>query len=147
MIKNDHFLFDCLITNIFTNNSNVQAILDYYKSYMRLLVSHFHFKNSLLTMHLQWPEEFCTRVVSFVLKCFLFNKSTAKKWLAMRKTWCVLGVDATLVQRIFADLWINNHWQGEIDHNIFYMLLFVQKSRAIFGSVIAFVKNWGLVLV
>ena len=56
VIKNHRFLFDSLITNIFTNNSDFQAKLDYYKSYMHLLVSHFHFTNSLLTIRLQWSQ-------------------------------------------------------------------------------------------
>ncbi len=48
-------------TNIFTNNRNFQAKLDYYKAYMLLLLSHFHFTNGILTICLQ-----CT-VLSYAL--------------------------------------------------------------------------------
>ena len=54
--------------------------------------------------------EHCTKVVSYVL-------------------FSVLGVETTLGSQILADLMIKIHWQGEVDHDIFYMLLFVQKSR------------------
>ncbi len=58
-------------------------------------------------------QEQCTKIVSYV-----------------HDVLCP-GVQTTLVTRFQQIHEINAHWQGEIDHNIFFMLLYVQKSRTI----------------
>ena len=48
---------------------------------------------------------------------------------------CGIGVDETVVHRSQQICEINIHWQGKIDHNICFMLLFVQKSRTFWLSL------------
>ena len=95
----------------------------------------------------QTPEEYCTRVVSSVFK------SIFALWEPYTKV-VSSACNFFAVFQVFKQLWftgfsrceINTHLQGEIDHNIFFMSLFVWKSRTILVQFLllskAEVKCW-----
>ena len=47
---------------------------------------------------------------------------------------CVLGNEAALIHRFLQICEININWQDESDHDIFFMLLFVQKSSTFYAQ-------------
>ena len=51
------------------------------------------------------------------------------------------GVVATLVHSFLQTCKINNHWQREIDHNLYFMLLLAQKSRTFLVQSLFFWKR------
>ena len=61
-------------------------------------------------------------------RVFLLYKSTALKWVSYVHDILCPGVQTTMVHRFQQICEINTHWQGKIDHNIFFMLL---KSKTI----------------
>ena len=105
------FLFDSLISNIFTNNSDFQAKLYYCKSYMQLLESHFHFTNSLLTICLRWNGI----IVKFdALVCWIScsKSSCLRLLLGWGSTWSIVQYNMVLLKKMTMGSWRNDDHLG-----------------------------------